>query len=255
MNAAGLMRFTFQAWKYSWLASPRKRAVVVAISSDRRRAAARRGGTGGSCSPGARGRRSRRRPRRPGTGSARGRGAPPKRSICHWQTRARSRASRSRSARCRPVIAISCGTPPAVERRAARSRPSRPGGRSARRSRRRGSVPNPARARRRAGSVVATRQRAVERVRRRHDLDLARRLLAALRAQEHRRAVEVAARRIEVRGAHRQVERVDVRDDASRGPRTAPRATVLRVLRDGHGGRRRTSARTATKWRANSRIR
>ena len=73
--------------------------------------------------------------------------------------------------------------------------------------------------------------------------------------QEHRRAVEVAARAVEVGGAHRQVVRVDLRDDGQRPDARRGAPDVLGVLGDRHRTRRPTSARTCTKCRANSRIR
>lgn len=60
------------------------------------------------------------------------------------------------------------------------------------------------------------------------DVDDARRVLAAFGQQEHRRAVEIAAGGVEVGRAHRQVERVHLRDDrhASARGRRVPRALV-----------------------------
>ncbi len=77
---------------------------------------------------------------------------------------------------------------------------------------------------------------------RRGDLHLTGRIGAAVGAQEYERAVEVAARGVEVRAADREVERVHLRDDGERtgARRRAPK--VLRFLLDGDGFARRFGA-------------
>ena len=88
----------------------------------------------------------------------------------------------------------------------------------------------------------------------RDDLDLAPAIRAAVRAEEYGRAVEVAARCVEVGGADRKVECVDLRDHGHWRRAGAARQVSLASLAMA-SGRPCASARTATKWRANSRIR
>ncbi len=77
--------------------------------------------------------------------------------------------------------------------------------------------------------------------RRRDDVERAGSRFTPLGAQEHARTVEVGARRIEVGGAHGQVERIDPRDDGQRGARRRRPPDVLRLLaqRDGPAARLR----------------
>jgi hypothetical protein len=66
------------------------------------------------------------------------------------------------------------------------------------------------------------------------DLPLAWRVAAAFGTQEHARSIEVGTRRVEIRGANRQIERVDARNDGeyTRARRRAPK--ILGFLRDGN---------------------
>ncbi len=70
---------------------------------------------------------------------------------------------------------------------------------------------------------------------RRHDVDDARCVLAAFRKQEHRRSVEVAARGVEVGGAHRQIVRIDLCHHRQRADAWCGLPDVLAGLRDRHG--------------------
>ena len=90
---------------------------------------------------------------------------------------------------------------------------------------------------------------------RRDDLHLARRIGTTFRAEENRRAVEIATEAVEVRRANGEIERVDVRHYGQRSGagRCAPK--ILGFLGDRHRADLFASARTLTKCRANSRIR
>jgi hypothetical protein len=76
---------------------------------------------------------------------------------------------------------------------------------------------------------------AIRRTLRRDDFHLARRVGAALRTQEYRRPVEIAAEPVEVGGADGEIERMDIRHDGQRTCARGCSPKVLGFLDDRHG--------------------